>query len=159
MHAPGLDRAALAALSRALRQAPALPAPHLGTRLRELIILHVSSINGCPVCSAAHGLLARLGGVEGDAIEAARACDVGPEDFDPRTELALRYAELRTLGREARDPALVERFEARFSADEQREIRAITDLFTFNNRFNNTWERWVPGARRRRRRMGLCAAR
>ena len=43
-----------------------------------------------------------------------------------------------------------------FSHSEQREIRAIVDLFTFNNRFNNAWERAVPGAEKRRERLGLC---
>jgi AhpD family alkylhydroperoxidase len=156
MNAPGLDAAALRALGRALRHPSALRGRHIGARLRELVTLHVSSVNGCPVCSAAHGLVARLAGVTPDAVMAARACAVSPEDFDARTELALRYAALRTRGREAAEPALVAAFERAFGPAERREVRAVTDLFTFNNRINNAWERWVPGAEARRRRLGLC---
>jgi alkylhydroperoxidase family enzyme len=70
--------------------------------------------------------------------------------------VALRYAELRTLDHEADHVEELERFQHTFSPVEQREIRAIVDLFTFNNRFNNTWEQYLPGASRRRERMGLC---
>lgn len=156
MHAPGLDRPALAAFGRALRDVSAWRGRHIGPRLRELIILHVSSVNGCPVCSAMHGVWARSVGVQKADITAARGCEPSPEDFDARTELALRYAEARTLRREDREPETVRRFEQAFDTDEQREVRAVVDLFTFNNRINNSWERWVPGARRRRERLGLC---
>ena len=61
----------------------------------------------------------------------ARACD---------TRVALRYAELRTAGVEDGNPDDLARFDQAFSGREQREIRAVVDLFIFTNRFNNTWE-------------------
>jgi AhpD family alkylhydroperoxidase len=156
MSTPVLDRRALVSLGRALRSVRALPARRIGAHLRELIILHVSSINGCPVCSATHELVGRTGGVGPEDVEAARRCEPTDERFDERTRVALQYAGLRTKGATRDDPDVVARFEALFDAQEQREVQAIVDLFTFNNRFNNTWERLVPGARRRRDRMGLC---
>lgn len=156
MHAPGLNLDAAMALGRALRTPTAVFGRRIGPRLRELVILHVSSVNGCPVCSSVHAVIARRVGVGEEGVQAARLCHAMDARLDARERVALRYAELRTLGREAEDRESIEELDALFSRDEQREIRAIVDLFTFNNRFNNTWERWVPGARARRERMGLC---
>lgn len=81
---------------------------------------------------------------EGD-IEEACALDLGARD--ERTRIALRYAEARTLDAEAENPDEVAAFEAEFTPEEQRALRATVDLFTFNNRFNNTWERWLRSGR------------
>ena len=72
-----------------------------------------------------------------------------------RTRAALRYAELRTVGWENDFPDDVAAFEKAFTPEEQREVRAIADLFTFNNRFNNTWVAVLPGAQARRQRLGI----
>lgn len=158
MHAPGLSLSSLRALGRALGAPSAWAGHHIGARLRELIILHVSSINGCPICCAMHAELAISFGVEDPELHAALACDPEAAALDARTRVALRYTELRTRGCEGDDPVAVERFASSFSPAQQREIRLITDLFTFATRFNNSWERWVPGATTRRARMGLCEA-
>jgi AhpD family alkylhydroperoxidase len=155
MTTPTLTLASLRSLGRAARNADAVLGRRIGARLREILVLHVSSVNGCPVCSAAHDALGRVSGLDGDDIRDARACDPA-ERFDERTQVALRYAELRTKGDEGDDPLALEQLRAFFSPEERREIRAVVDLFTFNNRFNNTWERILPGAAQRRARMGLC---
>ena len=153
--APTLTLSSLRSLGRAARDAGALRGRRIGARLRELVILHVSSVNDCPVCSAAHGVIGRLSGLDGRDVHDARACEPA-ERFDERTRVALRYAELRTRGREDDDPVALERLRALFDEEERREIRAIVDLFTFNNRFSNSWERLVPGGAWRRERLGLC---
>ncbi len=66
----------------------------------------------------------------------------------------MRYAELRTRDLEADYPEEVNAFEATFTPDEQVALRATVDLFTFNNRFNNTWD-GLPGAGRIKRRLGV----
>ncbi|MEZ4438572.1 MAG: carboxymuconolactone decarboxylase family protein [Polyangiaceae bacterium] len=156
MTSPTLDRRSFTSLGRALRDWRVLRTPKIGAALRELIILHVSSVNGCPVCSVAHGLAGRASGLGREDIRAARACEPTDPRFDERTRVALRYAELRTLDQERAHTDEGAEFAALFDPEEQREVRAIVDLFTFNNRFNNTWERWLPGAERRRERLGLC---
>ncbi len=45
-----------------------------------------------------------------------------------------------------------------FSADERAAVRATVDLFTFTNRFSNTWERLRGGAALRRRLIGRAAS-
>ena len=99
------------------------------------------------MCSSIHERLAQRLGISPDEIVAAQQ----GEARDDRAEIALRSAEARTLGKET--PAVVEAFERAFDREEQLEVRAIVDLFTFNNRFNNTWESWLPGARARRARF------
>jgi AhpD family alkylhydroperoxidase len=156
MTAPALTLSSLRSLGRAARNADALLGRRIGARLRELVILHVSSVNGCPVCSAAHGLIGRASGLDRADVRAARGCEPAA-GFDERTRAALRYAELRTRDQEGDDPRALEALAALFTPEERRELRAVVDLFTFNNRFNNTWERVVPGAAARRARLGLCA--
>lgn len=151
---PKLSGRAIRSLGSAVVRPAALRGRHIGARLREQIILHVASVNSCPVCSATHAAAARVVGLDAKDIRAARALEP-PAELAERTRVALRYAELRTRGEEASHPEEVRRFEALFSEAEQREVRAVVDLFTFNTRFNNTWEGALPGARRRRRKLGI----
>ncbi len=111
--------------------------------LRERVILHVSAINRCEVCTAFHIRSARRIGLTEDDIGAA--CRLDTEVRDDRTRAAMRYAELRTLDLEGDHPEEVAAFEATFTPEEQAALRATIDLFTFNNRFNNTWQH-LPGA-------------
>jgi AhpD family alkylhydroperoxidase len=139
-------------LGRALARWSAAKGRGVEPALRERVILHVSAVNACAVCTVFHVRSARRLGLGEADIDAACALDLATRD--PRTRTAMRYAELRTLDLEADHPAEVSGFEATFSADEQRALRATIDLFTFNNRFNNTWD-GLPGAGRIKRRLGV----
>jgi len=143
--APVLSCHALRSLARAVVRWPRAKGRGVDPALRERVILHVSAINTCAVCTAFHVRSAKRIGLDGDDIAAACALDLGGRD--ERTRAALRYAELRTLDLERDHPDEVARFEALFSPDERAAIRATVDLFTFNNRFNNTWQRWLVPAR------------
>lgn len=154
MKPPKLTGRALGSLGRALKNAGALRGKRIGAQLRERIVLHVSAVNSCAVCSVNHGLTARVAGLDADDIRACRAAEP-PDTLDERTRAALRYAEVRTRGEEEQSSADVRRFEALFDEEERREVRAIADLFTFNNRFNNSWEGVLPGAAARRRKLGI----
>lgn len=149
-HAPTLSLYALRSLARALVRWPAIRA--IDPQLRERVILHVSSVNVCAVCSAFHTRAGHRVGLTDEDIRTAQS--LHPGGLDARTDAALRYAELRTLDRERDHPEDVAHFERLFTPAEQRALRATIDLFTFNNRFNNTWERLVPGAAKRRRELG-----
>lgn len=145
---------ALKSLARAMRHPFALRGKSIGPRLREQIILRVSSVNGCTVCSAVHGAVARVEGLTANDIHKARNPD-RDEALDEETKLLLHYAEVRTANLEDDLPEVVQAFEGTFDDDVKREVRTIVDLFTFNNRFNNTWEGILPGAHKRREAMGL----
>lgn len=156
---PKLSGYALKSLWRAMasrRGRRALKSDVLGPRLREQIILHVSSLNDCAVCSSMHGKRAARLGLDSGQIAAARGAPL--DSFDARTRAALAYAELRTLDGERDAPDVVAAFEAAYSDEEQAAVRAVVDLFTFNNRFNNTWEGILPGAKQRRRKLGIGGA-
>lgn len=155
MNGPTLKPSSLFTLGRALHHPSALRGRHIGKRLRELIILHVSSVNGCPVCSRVHAVIGRMAGLSRDQIAQARGCEPS-ERLDVRTQNVLRYAELRTRGKESDDPEVVARLVASFTPAQVREIDTLVDFFTFANRLNNTWERHLPRAEARRRRLGLC---
>jgi AhpD family alkylhydroperoxidase len=144
---PRLTLRAIASGARAYVQRGPRRGSRIGRLLKEEIVLRVSAVNECPVCSSIHERLAARLGISEGAIERAQQGD----GRDARSEIALRYAEARTLGKETR--AVVEAFERTFDREEQIEVRAIVDLFTFNNRFNNTWESWLPGAKARRARF------
>lgn len=145
--APKLTLRAILSGARAYLRPDRVRGKRIGRQLREEITLRVSAVNECPVCSSIHERLAERLGISPDEIVRAQQ----GEAADERTEIALRYAEARTLGRETN--AIVEDFERAFTPDEQAEVRTIVDLFTFNNAFNNTWESWLPGATRRRERF------
>jgi AhpD family alkylhydroperoxidase len=149
MTPPVLSRHALRSVVRALWAAPALRG--LDRRLREQIILHVSSVNSCAVCSAVHGVKAQRVGMTSGEISCAR----GNLDDDERTRATLRYAELRTLDLERAHREDVAAFERVLPERERAAVRTLVDFFTFANRFNNTWERLLPGARLRRRWLGI----
>jgi AhpD family alkylhydroperoxidase len=153
MPVPKLSAYALASLGRALLSPGAWLGRAIGPQLREEVILHVSSVNGCYVCSAIHEVAAKVAGLNEEQVCAVRA--VATDQLDDRTRVALRYAELRTLRRLKSEPQTVEAFRQLFSPEQQREIEVLTDLFTFNNRFNNTWEAILPGATKRRARLGI----
>ncbi len=154
MTAAKLSWYALRSLARAATRPSALLGRGIGGALRERVTLRVSSLNSCAVCSAMHQVIARLEGLSpSDILQAASPAE--DESLDERSQVALRYAEVRTTDREADFAEEVARFEREFTPAEQREIRAVTDLFTFTNRFNNTWEAVLPGASKRRRRLGL----
>jgi AhpD family alkylhydroperoxidase len=138
---PVLSTYAVRSLARAVARWPAAKGRGVDPALRERIILHVSAVNTCRVCTAFHVRSARRIGLDEADIAEACALDLGARD--ERTRAALRYAELRTLDLERDHPDEVATFEAIFTPPEQRAIRATVDLFTFNNRFNNTWERWL----------------
>jgi AhpD family alkylhydroperoxidase len=144
---PILSGHALRSLARAVARWPSAKGRGVDRVLRERVILHVSAVNTCSVCTAVHVRSARRIGMEEGDIEEACALDLGARD--ERTRTALRYAEVRTLDVEAEHPEEVARFEAEFTPEEQRALRATVDLFTFNNRFNNTWTRILRPATRR----------
>jgi len=152
MNEPKLSVHALRSLLRAVGNLGGVPGRKIGGAFREKIVLHVSSMNRCYVCSVAHGMAARLEGLGAEEIHELRRGETGN---DARTKIALRYAELRTTDTERDFPEDVQAFEEAFGPEEQREVRAIVDLFTFNNRFNNTWEAILPGAQGRRRKLGI----
>jgi AhpD family alkylhydroperoxidase len=121
----------------------------LPRKLREAIVLRVSAVNECPVCSSVHERLAARFGFDPEQVREIQSG--AAESVDARADIALRYAENRTLGRD--DVRVTGLFEGAFTAEERREIDWVVDRFTFNNAFNNTWEAVLPGATRRRERF------
>lgn len=145
MKAPKLSAHALKSIARALGSKE-FWSPTLDPLLKERIVLHISKANDCAVCSSMHTRRAQRLGLSRTEVKAAQEGEV-----DDKTRVALRYAWLRTKNEEASDREAVAMFEKEYTAEEQAAIRSVIDTFTFNNRFNNTWESVLPGASERRK--------
>lgn len=150
MH-PKLNWFAIVSLFRALGQPRALLGRHLDPALREKVILRVSAVNNCYVCSLMHQSWAGLHQVSRAEMACVRTKDVS----DARLRAALDFADARTTNDANAQLAVANALQQYFSAREQVALTAFVDLFTFTNRFNNTWESWLPGAKRRRKAVDL----
>jgi AhpD family alkylhydroperoxidase len=144
-------------LMRAVSERDALASDALAPELRTRIALHVSAINRCAVCVTELQKSAPAAGLDDGQVAQTLAGEV--EELDEPTQVALRYAELRTRDRlgdgsgEVHEAVLA--LARHFGPEQRATIDAVVDRMTFNNRFNNTWEGLMPGASARRRRLGL----
>ncbi len=144
---PRLSPLALKSIARALTSKE-FWVPSLDPILKERIVLRVSRVNDCAVCSSLHTRRATRLGLSSDEVRAAQ--EAHETAFDEKTQAALRYAELRTRGDD--NPEARSMFEKLYTTEERAAIDSVIDTFTFNNRFNNTWETLLPGAAKRRER-------
>jgi AhpD family alkylhydroperoxidase len=150
MH-PTLNLFALRSLARALSRPDALLFRYLDPKLREKVILRVSAVNSCYVCSLMHQTWAGWLNVTRAEIACVRTKQID----DPRLRVALDFADARTTNDQAAQAQLLPELSQHFSSKERAAIMAFADLFTFTNRFNNTWEGWLPGSAKRRQAMGI----
>ena len=59
---------------------------------KEMIILSISSMNGCHYCVAAHQAFAMMMGVSMETIQSLKADQCMPEGSDPKEQAAIAYA-------------------------------------------------------------------
>ena len=149
-----LNAYALVSLLRALSRPWRLLGWPLGGAFREKVILRVSAVNSCFVCSAIHGAWAGIHDVPQEEIACVRTKRIS----EPRLRTALDYADVRTLNDRPGQEALQSPLAQHFTAAERAALDTVIDLYTFTNRFNNTWEGWLPGHRARRERQGITTS-
>jgi AhpD family alkylhydroperoxidase len=121
---PGFVRAHLAMVRYAERRLS------LPTRLRHLVEVRVSRLNGCSFCSDAHEWMGRRHGVP-PSVFAALDAPSESSLFDAREQAALAYAE--AVSRRRVDDALFDRVRALFS---EREIAELTFLAAYISYLN-----------------------
>ncbi|MFN8548125.1 MAG: carboxymuconolactone decarboxylase family protein [Candidatus Eisenbacteria bacterium] len=107
-------------------------------RLKELVVVAVSGINGCDYCLNSHTKLLAKAGASEEEIVAAR--DGRYEGFSPRERIALEYAATLTRDPRGVTDQLYARLSEHFDAGQIIEISAVTGLFNYFNRFNNALE-------------------
>ena len=108
----------------------------LTTKLKELVIVRTSQLNGCEYCLASHSLIAaRLGWsqaqIDGLAAYEERA------DFTAAEKAALRLAERMTLDSTHITDAEFAHIREFFDEGQVVELMAAIGLFNYFNRFNN----------------------
>lgn len=93
-HQPALDYHALAPrAAKALATLSHTAASGLGPRLKELVQLRVSQINGCAFCIDMHWAALTKQGLEARAINAVAGWREAARFFDERDRAALQWAE------------------------------------------------------------------
>jgi AhpD family alkylhydroperoxidase len=142
-HAAGFSRA-MARLDRAA--ADELDRADIDPRLRELLRIRASQLNGCAYCIDMHTKDARALGESEQRIFALPAWKETPF-FTPRERAALAFTESVTLLADDHVPSeAYEAVAARFTPDE---IAALVSLLVTINAWNTiavSTRAWVPGS-------------
>jgi AhpD family alkylhydroperoxidase len=142
-HAAGFSRA-MARLDRAATEE--LDKVDFDPRLRELVRIHASQLNGCAYCTDMHSKDARAIGESEQRIYSLPAWQETPF-FTPRERAALAFTESVTLVADEHVP--IEAYEvasAHFAPDE---VAALVSLIVTINAWNMiavTTRAWVPGS-------------
>jgi AhpD family alkylhydroperoxidase len=142
-HAAGFSRA-MARLDRAAIEQ--LDRVGFDPRLRELVRIRASQLNGCAYCIDMHTKDARAIGESEQRIFALPAWEETPF-FTPRERAALAFTESVTLVADDHVPAAAyESVAAHFTADE---VAALVSLIVTINAWNAiavSTRAWVPGS-------------
>jgi uncharacterized peroxidase-related enzyme len=105
----------------------------LDPKLRELIAIVVSELNGCEYCLAAHTAIGKTLGLKEKELEMAREFKA----TEPKWEAALRFTHDLVVRRGVLQPEEVDRLrKLNFTEPEIIEMIAITSMTIFTNYFN-----------------------
>jgi AhpD family alkylhydroperoxidase len=142
-HAPGFARALAHLDNAATKQLDAVDFDH---RLRELVRIRASQLNGCAYCIDMHTKDARAAGETEQRIYALPAWRETPF-FTARERAALAFTESVTLLAQTHVPAAAyDEVAAVYSPDE---IAALVSLITVINAWNTvgvSTRAWTPGS-------------
>jgi AhpD family alkylhydroperoxidase len=142
-HAPGFARALAHLDNAATKQLDAVDFDH---RLRELIRIRASQLNGCAYCIDMHTKDARAAGETEQRIYALPAWRETPF-FSARERAALAFTEAVTLLAQTHVPA--EAFDEVAAVYSPDEIAALDSLITVINAWNTvgvSTRAWTPGS-------------
>jgi AhpD family alkylhydroperoxidase len=142
-HAPGFARALAHLDNAATKQLDAVDFDH---RLRELIRIRASQLNGCAYCIDMHSKDARAAGETEQRIYALPAWRETPF-FSARERAALAFTEAVTMLAQTHVPAAAyDEVAAVYAPDE---IAALVSLITVINAWNTvgvSTRAWTPGS-------------
>jgi uncharacterized peroxidase-related enzyme len=108
----------------------------LPLRLKEMMAVRVSQMNGCRYCLSSHSLILKQTGATDETIdEMTRWADSGA--FDEKERAALAFAEQMTLDAKAVSDELYAELARHFDDGEIIELASVIGLFNYFNRFND----------------------
>ena len=115
------------------------PGVHLSAKIKEMVIIKTSHINGCDYCYAHNTALGEAAGISHDQVIAMSSDDYLTTDiFDARERAAIEWAEHMTRNTAASRDDVYERVAAVFSEAEIIELTLICSMFNMINRFNDS---------------------
>ncbi|MDA0787423.1 MAG: carboxymuconolactone decarboxylase family protein [Proteobacteria bacterium] len=115
------------------------PGVRMSGKIKEMVIIKTSHINGCEYCYAHNTALGEAAGITHDQVIAMSSDDYLASDlFDERERAALEWAEHMTKNTAASRDDVYDRLKAQFSDAEIVELTLICSMFNMINRFNDS---------------------
>ena len=135
-HAPWLVMLMLGFNAAVQRQ---WPGTRLPGRIKEMVIIKTSHVNGCRYCYAHNTALGQAAGITHDEIIAMSSDDyLNSETLSEREKAAIQWAEAVTLNTAARDDDLFARLKRLYSDGEIVELTMASAMFNMINRLNDS---------------------
>ena len=115
------------------------PGVRMSGKIKEMVIIKTSHINGCEYCYAHNTALGEAAGITHDQVIAISSDDYLTSDlFDARERAAIEWAEHMTKNTAASRDDVYERVAAVYSEAEIVELTLICSMFNMINRFNDS---------------------
>lgn len=115
------------------------PGVRMSGKIKEMVIIKTSHINGCEYCYAHNTALGEAAGISHDQVIAMSSDDYLTSDlFDERERAAIEWAEHMTKNTAASRDDVYDRVKAQFSDAEVVELTLICAMFNMINRFNDS---------------------
>ena len=115
------------------------PGVRISGKIKEMVIIKTSHINGCEYCYAHNTALGEAAGISHDQVIAMSSDDYATSDlFDERERAAIEWAEHMTKNTAASRDDVYDRVKAQFSDAEIVELILICSMFNMINRFNDS---------------------
>ena len=115
------------------------PGVRLSGKIKEMVIIKTSHINGCKYCFAHNTALGEAAGITHDQVIAMSSDVYMTSDlFNARERTAIEWAEHMTKNTAAARDDVYERVQGQFSEAEIVELTMICSMFNMINRFNDS---------------------
>jgi AhpD family alkylhydroperoxidase len=115
------------------------PGVRMSGKIKEMVIIKTSHINGCEYCYAHNTALGEAAGITHDQVIAISSDDYLTSDlFDARERAAIEWAEHMTKNTAASRDDVYERVAAVYNEAEIVELTLICSMFNMINRFNDS---------------------
>jgi len=115
------------------------PGSRLSGRMKELVVIKTSHINGCEYCFAHNTALGAAAGITHEQVIAMSSDDYLNSDlFDKREKAAIEWAEHMTKNTARERDDVYDRIKSLFSDAEIIELSLICGMFNMINRINDT---------------------
>jgi uncharacterized peroxidase-related enzyme len=115
------------------------PGTRISGRIKELVVIKTSHVNGCKYCYAHNTALGEAAGISHDEIVEISSDDyLKSETLSAAEKAAVRWAEAMTLNQAAADDVLFAELKRHFSDGEIVEVSMVCAMFNMINRLTDS---------------------